>query len=260
MDIEFDESTPLHVIKELAPGLRLEDKTVELSIPELEESSAVQFNIDFGGDPVSFVRLSYNDVPLDPQQTGHGEFVFDPMEFGHTLKIEFNTNAIPTPKQAGTPQWEGMINFKVADDEQWSAFFVQVEKFLGDETFDGVFTVDLGTTNSSCAYWEVKPEPDFLPVSPTLLKEAQSIASAVNVLEIEPFKQLAPASYDVGQAAVGSPRKTNLHMSVKRGIGTKKRYVVTKGKEIWRDADGKHMMTALGKKILEDGFKAKRHS
>ena len=252
MDIEFDESTPLHVIKELAPGLRLEDKTVELSIPELEESSAVQFNIDFGGDPVSFVRLSYNDVPLDPQQTGHGEFVFDPMEFGHTLKIEFNTNAIPTPKQAGTPQWEGMINFKVADDEQWSAFFVQVEKFLGDETFDGVFTVDLGTTNSSCAYWEVKPEPDFLPVSPTLLKEAQSIASAVNVLEIEPFKQLAPASYDVGQAAVGSPRKTNLHMSVKRGIGTKKRYVVTKGKEIWRDADGKHMMTALGKKILED--------
>lgn len=252
MDIEFDESTPLHVIKELAPGLRLEDKTVELSIPELEEAASVQFNIDFGGDPVSFVRLSYNDVPLDPQQTGHGEFVFDPMEFGHTLKIEFNTNAIPSPKQAGTPQWEGMINFKVTDDDQWSAFFVQVEKFLGDETFDGVFTVDLGTTNSSCAYWEVKPEPDFLPVSPTLLKEAQSIASAVNVLEIEPFKQLAPASYDVGQAAVGSPRKTNLHMSVKRGIGTKKRYVVTKGKEIWRDADGKHMMTALGKKILED--------
>ncbi|HBP17450.1 MAG TPA: hypothetical protein DEA08_06625 [Planctomycetes bacterium] len=102
------------------------------------------------------------------------------------------------------------------------------------------------------AYWEVKPEPDFLPVSPTLLKEAKSIASAVNALEIEPFKQLAPESYDVGQKAVSSPRKTNLHMSVKRGIGTKKRYVVTKGKEIWRDADAQHMMTALGKKILED--------
>lgn len=252
MIIEFDESTPLHVIKELAPGLRLEDKTVELSIPDLEEPATVKFNVDFGKDPVTFVRMSFNDVPLDPQQTGHGSFVFDPNEFGHTLKIEFNTTAIPEPKQAGTPQWEGQINFQVDGDDEWSAFFVQVEKFLGDETFDGVFAVDLGTTNSSVAYWEVKPEPDFLPVSPTLMKEAQSIASAVNVLDIEPFKTVAPDSYDVGQKAVGSPRKTNLHMSVKRGIGTNKRYVVTKGKEIWRDADAQHMMTALGKKIIED--------
>ncbi|RMG06845.1 MAG: hypothetical protein D6731_24925 [Planctomycetota bacterium] len=252
MIIEFDESTPLHVIKELAPGLRLEDKTVELSIPELEEPSTVKFNVDFGKDPVSFVVLSYNDVPLDPQNTGHGSFLFDPNEFGHTLKIEFNTTAIPTPKQEGVPAWEGQINFQVEGDDEWSAFFIQVEKFLGDETFDGVFAIDLGTTNSSVAYWEVKPEPDFLPVSPILMKEAQSIASAVNVLEIEPFKQLAPESYDIGQAAVGAPRKTNLHMSVKRGIGTNKRYVVTKGKEIWRDADAQHMMTALGKKILED--------
>lgn len=252
MIIEFDESTPLHVIKELAPGLRLEDKTVELSIPELEEASQVVFNIDFGKDPVSFVSLSYNDVPLDPENSGHGTFLFDPMEFGHTLKIEFNTVQIPTPQKEEPAQWEGQINFQVEGDDEWSAFFVQVEKFLGDETFDGVFAVDLGTTNSSVAYWEVKPEPDFLPVSPTLLKEAQSIASAVNAIEIEPFKELAPESYDVGQKAVGSPRKTNLHMSVKRGIGTKKRYVVTKGKEIWRDADAQHMMTALGKKILED--------
>jgi len=253
MIIEFDESTPLHVIKELAPGLRLDDKTVELSIPELEEAAKVEFNIDFGKDPVAFVGLSYNDIPLDPQNTGHGEFLFDPAEFGHTLKIEFNSNACPTAKQDSVPQWEGQINFRVQDDEEWSAFFVQVEKFLGDEVFDGVFAVELGTTNSSCAYWEVKPEPDFLPVSPTLLKEAKSVASAVNVLEIEPFKQLAPSSYDVGQAAVGAPRKTNLHQSVKRGIGTKKRYVVTKGKEIWRDADAQHMMTAIAKKILEDG-------
>ena len=252
MIIEFDESTPLHVIKELAPGLRLDDKTVELSIPEISEPSPVQFNIDFGKDPVSFVRLSYNDVPLDPQQTGHGQFVFDPNEFGHTLKIEFNTSAIPKAKQDKPPAWEGQINFRVQGDEEWSAFFVQVEKFLGDEVFDGVFAVDLGTTNSSVAFWEVKPEPDFLPQSPTLLKEAKSIASAVNVLEIEPFKVLAPDSYDVGQAAVGSPRKTNLHMSVKRGIGTRKHYVVTKGTEIWRDADAQHMMTALGKKLLED--------
>lgn len=254
MIIEFDESTPVHVIPELAPGLRLDDKTVELSIPELEEASTVTYEVEFGGDPVSFVKLSYNDVPLDPQGTGHGQFVFDPMEFGHTLKIEFNTQAIPTAKQDKTPQWEGQINFKVENDpeEEWSAFFVQVEKFLGDEAFDGVFSVDLGTTNSSVAYWEVKPEPDFLPQSPTLLKEAQSVASAVNALEIEPFKVLAPSSYDIGQAAVGAQRKTNLHMSVKRGIGTKKRYVVTKGKEIWRDADAQHMMTALAKKILED--------
>lgn len=252
MEIEFDESTPLHVIKELAPGLRLEDKTVELSILELEEASTVKFSVDFGQDPVSFVRLSYNDVPLDPKQTGHGSFRFDPMEFGHTLKIEFNTATIPAAKKPDVPQWEGQINFQVDGDEEWSAFFIQVEKFLGDETFDGVFAIDLGTTNSSVAYWEVKPEPDFLPVSPTLMKEAQSIASAVNVVEIEPFKQLAPESYDVGQKAVGSTRKTNLHMSVKRGIGTKKRYVVTKGKEIWREADAQHMMTALGKKILED--------
>ena len=69
MIIEFDESTPLHVIKELAPGLRLEDKTVELSIPELEEASKVKFSVDFGQDPVSFVVLSYNDVPLDAEQT-----------------------------------------------------------------------------------------------------------------------------------------------------------------------------------------------
>lgn len=252
MIIEFDESTPLHVIKELAPGLRLEDKTVELSIPDLEEAATVKFSVDFGKDPVSFVRMSYNDVPLDPQQTGHGSFQFDPMEFGHTLKIEFVTAAIPQPKQDATPQWEGQINFKVDGDDEDSAFFVQVEKFLGDETFDGVFSVDLGTTNTSVAYWEVKPEPDFLPQSPTLMKEAQSIASAVNVLDIEPFKTLAPESYDVGQKAVGSPRKTNLHMSVKRGIGTSKRYVVTKGKEIWRDADAQHMMTALGKKVIED--------
>lgn len=252
MIIEFDESTPLHVIKELAPGLRLEDKTVELSIPELEEASNVVFNVDFGKDPVSFVSMSYNDVPLDPENTGHGQFLFDPMEFGHTLKIEFATAQIPTQQKEDAPQWEGQINFQVEGDDEWSAFFIQVEKFLGDETFDGVFAVDLGTTNSSVAYWEVKPEPDFLPQSPTLLKEAQSIASAVNALEIEPFKELASESYDVGQKAVGSPRKTNLHMSVKRGIGTKKRYVVTKGKEIWRDADAQHMMTALGKKILED--------
>ncbi len=252
MIIEFDESTPLHVIKELAPGLRLEDKTVELSIPELEEPATVKFNVDFGKDPVGFVRLSFNDVPLDPAQSGHGSFLFDPMEFGHTLKIEFNTTAIPEPKKPDSPQWEGQINFQVEGDDEWSAFFVQVEKFLGDETFDGVFAVDLGTTNTSVAYWEVKPEPDFLPQSPVLMKEAQSIASAVNVVDIEPFKQLAPESYDVGQKAVGSPRKTNLHMSVKRGIGTNKRYVVTKGKEIWRDADAQHMMTALGKKVIED--------
>ena len=252
MIIEFDESTPLHVVNELAPGLRLDDKTVELSVPELEEASTVEFNVDFGSDPVSFVRLFYNDVPLDPQQTGHGSFLFDPEEFGHTLKIEFNTATIPSPKQDSVPQWEGQINFKVDHDDEWSAFFIQVEKFLGDEEFDGVFSVDLGTTNSSCAYWEVKPEPDFLPSSPTLLKEAKSVASAVNVNEIEPFKELALDSYDVGQAAVGAARKANLHMSVKRGIGTKKRYVVTKGKEIWRDADAQHMMTALAKKILED--------
>ncbi|MGE0712277.1 MAG: hypothetical protein AB7N76_32595 [Planctomycetota bacterium] len=252
MIIEFDESTPLHVIKELAPGLRLEDKTVELSIPELEEAGKVKFNVDFGKDPVTFVSLSYNDVPLDAEHKGSGAFLFDPNEFGHTLKVEFNTQTIPTQQKDKAPQWEGQINFQVEGDDEWSAFFIQVEKFLGDETFDGVFAVDLGTTNSSVAYWEVKPEPDFLPVSPTLLKEAQSIASAVNVDEIEPFKNLAPESYDVGQKAVGSPRKTNLHMSVKRGIGTKKRYVVTKGKEIWRDADAQHMMTALGKKILED--------
>jgi len=232
MIIEFDESTPLHVIKELAPGLRLEDKTVELSIPELEEPATVKFNVDFGKDPVSFVQMSFNDVPLDPQQTGHGSFVFDPAEFGHTLKIEFNTTAIPTPKAEKTPQWEGQINFQVDGDEEWSAFFVQVEKFLGDETFDGVFAVDLGTTNSSIAYWEVKPEPDFLPQSPVLMKEAQSIASAVNVVEVEPFKQLAPDAYDVGQKAVGSPRKTNLHMSVKRGIGTKKRYAGTPSRSV----------------------------
>lgn len=252
MNIEFDESTPLHVIKELAPGLRLDDKTAELSIPDLDAPTEITFNVDFGKDPVSFVRLSYNDQPLDPQQKGHGKFRFDPAEFGHTLKIEFNTNTIPQPKKKDSPQWEGQINFKVEGDEEWSAFFIQVEKFLGDETFDGVFAVDLGTTNSSVAYWEVKPEPNFLPESPTLLKEAQTIASAVNVHEIEPFKVLAPESYDVGQQAAGSPRKTNLHMSCKRGIGTKKRYVVTKGKEIWRDADAAHMMTALGKKILED--------
>jgi hypothetical protein len=252
MIIEFDESTPLHVIKELAPGLRLEDKTVELSVPELEEAAKVKFNVDFGKDPASFVSLSYNDVPLDPEHKGHGAFLFDPMEFGHTLKVEFNTATIPTQQKDGSPQWEGQVNFQVEGDDEWSAFFLQVEKFLGDETFDGVFAVDLGTTNSSVAYWEVKPEPDFLPQSPTLLKEAQSIASAVNCLEVEPFKELAPESYDVGQKAVGSPRKTNLHMSIKRGIGTKKRYVVTKGKEIWREADAQHMMTALGKKILED--------
>ena len=41
-------------------------------------------------------------------------------------------------------------------------------------------------------------------------------------------------------------------MSVKRGIGTKKRYVVAKGRDMWRDADAQHMMTALGKKVLED--------
>lgn len=252
MIIEFDESTPLHVIKELAPGLRLEDKNVELSIPELEDEATVRFNVDFGQDPVSFVRMSFNDVPLDPEQSGHGEFVFDPMEFGHTLKIEFDTSAIPVAKQDDAPQWEGQINFQVEGDDEWSAFFIQVERILGDETFDGVFAIDLGTTNSSVSYWEVKPEPDFLPQSPTLMKEAKSIASAVNCLEIEPFKLLALDSYDVGQRAVGSPRKTNLHMSVKRGIGTKKRYVVTKGKDIWREADAQHMMTALGKKILED--------
>ncbi|MBX3470188.1 MAG: hypothetical protein KF878_25220 [Planctomycetes bacterium] len=252
MIIEFDESTPLHVIKELAPGLRLEDKTVELSVPDLDAPAEVVFNVDFGKDPVSFVRMSYNDQPLDPQQKGHGKFRFDPSEFGHTLKIEFKTDTIPAPKKKDSPQWEGQINFKVEGDEEWSAFFIQVEKFLGDETFDGVFAVDLGTTNSSTAYWEVKPEPNFLPESPKLLNEAETIASAVNVLEIEPFKQLATDSYDVGQRAVGSPRKTNLHMSVKRGIGTKKRYVVTKGKEIWRDADAAHMMAALGKKIVDD--------
>lgn len=252
MIIEFDESTPLHVIKELAVGLRLDDKHVELSIPELDDTATIRYSIDFGQDPVSFIRLSYNDAPLDPEQSGQGEFEFDPMEFGHTLKIEFDTSAIPTAKQDSTPQWEGQINFQIDGDDEWSSFFIQVEKLLGDETFEGVFAIDLGTTNSSVAYWEVKPEPDFLPVSPTLLKEAQSIASAVNVLEIEPFKELAPNSYDVGQAAVGSARKANLHMSVKRGIGTKKRYVVAKGRDIWQDADAQHMMTALGKKILED--------
>jgi hypothetical protein len=252
MIIEFDESTPLHVIKELAVGLRLDDKHVELSIPELEDPGKVRFSIDFGQDPVSFVRLSFNDQPLDPEQTGQGEFDFDPMEFGHTLKIEFDTSAIPAAKQNDTPQWEGQINFQIDGDDEWSAFFIQVEKILGDETFEGVFAIDLGTTNSSIAYWEVKPEPDFLPLSPILLKEAQSIASAVNVLEVEPFKELAPNSYDVGQAAVGAARKANLHMSVKRGIGTKKRYVVAKGREIWQDADAQHMMTALGKKLLED--------
>lgn len=252
MIIEFDESTPLHVIKELAPGLRLDDKTVELSIPDLDSAAEVVFNVDFGKDPVSFVRLSYNDQPLDPQQKGHGKFKFDPSEFGHTLKIEFKTDTIPMPKKKDAPQWEGQINFKVEGDEEWSAFFIQVEKFLGDETFDGVFAIDLGTTNSSCSYWEVKPEPNFLPEAPKLLNEAETIASAINVLEIEPFKQLAPDSYDIGQKAVSSPRKTNLHMSVKRGIGTKKRYVVTKGKEIWRDADAAHMMAALGKKMIDD--------
>jgi hypothetical protein len=252
MIIEFDESTPVHVIKELAAGLRLEDKTVELSIPELEDAATVTFSVDFGKDPVSFVRLSYNDVPLDPEQSGQGSFAYDPYEFGHTLKIEFDTRFVPTAKQEDLPQWEGQINFKVDADDEWSAFFIQVQKLLGDETFDGVFAIDLGTTNSSVAYWEVKPEPDFLPTSPKLLKQGRSIASAVNVLDVTPFKELAPDSYAVGQDAVGAPRKTNLHMSIKRGIGTRKRYVVTKGTEIWRDADAQHMMTALGKKILED--------
>ena len=131
MIIEFDESTPLHVIKELAPGLRLEDKTVELSIPELEEASKVKFSVDFGQDPVSFVVLSYNDVPLDAEQKGSGEFIFDPMEFGHTLKIEFNTTAIPSQQKDAAPQWEGQINFQCEGDDEWSAFFIQVEKFLG---------------------------------------------------------------------------------------------------------------------------------
>ena len=67
-----------------------------------------------------------------------------------------------------------------------------------------MFAIDLGTTNSSVSYWEIKPEPDFLPMSPVLLREAQSIASAVNVNEIEPFKELAPDSYDVGQRAVSA--------------------------------------------------------
>ena len=69
MNIEFDESTPLHVIKELAPGLRLDDKTAELSIPDLDAPTEITFNVDFGKDPVSFVRLSYNDQPLDPPTT-----------------------------------------------------------------------------------------------------------------------------------------------------------------------------------------------
>jgi hypothetical protein len=254
MIIEFDESTPLHIIKELTVGLRLDDKHVELSIPELEDSAVIRYSIDFGQDPVSFVRLSYNDRPLDSEQVGQGQFTFDPMEFGHTLKIEFDSSAIPAAKQESSPHWEGQINFQIDGDDEWSAFFIQVEKILGDETFDGVFAIDLGTTNSSVAYWEVNTEMDFLPVSPTLLKEAQSIASAVNVLEIDPFKELAPNSYDVGQAAVGAARKANLHMSVKRGIGTKKRYVVAKGRDIWQDADAQHMMTALGKKLRDDAL------
>lgn len=252
MIIEFDESTPLHTIKELAAGLRVEERAVELSIPELDKASKVEFAVDFGTAPASFVKLSYNDVPLDPQRTGHGAFVFDPKEFGHTLKIEFDTKTIPTAKQKEAPQWEGQINFRVEGDEKWSAFFIQVEKFLGDETFDGVFAVDLGTTNSCVAYWEVKPEPNFLPTAPTLLGEGQSVASAVNVLDLEPFKALAAEAYDIGQAAVGSPRKTNLHFSVKRGIGTKRKYVLTEGTEIW-NADAQHMYTAVAKKLLAEG-------
>lgn len=252
MIIEFDESTPLHVIKELAPGLRVDERAVELSIPDLEKASKVEFAVDFHGAPVTFVKLSYNDVPLDPQRTGHGSFVFDPKEFGHTLKVEFDTKTIPTPKKKDAPQWEGQINFKVEGDEKWSAFFIHVEKFLGDETFDGVFAVDLGTTNSCVSFWEVKPEPNFLPVAPTLLGEGQSVASAVNVLELEPFKTLVPESYDIGQAAVGSPRKTNLHFSVKRGIGTKRKYVLTEGTEIW-NAEAQHMYTAVAKKLLAEG-------
>src|SRR5262245_17740781 len=249
MNIEFDESTPLHSIKELAPGLRVEERSVELSIPELEAPAKIQYAVDFGSDPVSFVKLSYNEVPLDPQRTGHGQFLFDPKEFGHTLKIEFDTRVIPKAKQKEVPQWEGQINFKVEGDDKWSAFFIQVEKFLGDEPFDGVFAVDLGTTNSCCAFWEVKPEPNFLPVAPQLLGEAQSVASAINVVELEPFKVLAPESYDIGQAAVGSQRKANINFSVKRGIGTKRKYTITEGTEIW-NADAAHMVTALGKKIL----------
>ncbi|HZU95192.1 MAG TPA: hypothetical protein VFF73_00685 [Planctomycetota bacterium] len=252
MIIEFDESTPLHTIKELAPGLRVEERAVELSIPDLEKAAKVEFAVDFHGAPVTFVKMSYNEVPLDPQRTGHGQFVFDPKEFGHTLKIEFDTKAIPAPKQKEAPQWEGQINFRVEGDDKWSAFFIQVEKFLGDEQFDGVFAVDLGTTNSCVAFWEVKPEPNFLPTAPTLLGEGQSVASGVNVLELEPFKTLVPESYDIGQAAVGSPRKTNLHFSVKRGIGTKRKYVLTEGTEIW-NADAQHMYTAVAKKLLGEG-------
>ena len=99
MIIEFDESTPLHTIKELAPGLRVEERAVELSIPDLEKAAKVEFAVDFHGAPVGFVKLSYNEVPLDPTRTGHGNFVFDPKEFGHTLKIEFDTKAIPAAKQ-----------------------------------------------------------------------------------------------------------------------------------------------------------------
>ena len=114
MIIEFDESTPLHVIKELAPGLRLDDKTVELSIPDLDAPAEVVFNVDFGKDPVSFVRMSYNDQPLDPQQKGHGKFKFDPAEFGHTLKIEFKTDTIPMPKKQDAPQ----LILAAGDDEK----------------------------------------------------------------------------------------------------------------------------------------------
>src|SRR5262249_45019409 len=75
------------------------------------------------------------------------------------------------------------------------------------------------------------------------------VQSAINVLELESFKTLAPESYDIGQAAIGAARKANIHFSVKRGVGTKRKYVITEGTEIW-NAEASHMITALGKKIL----------
>ncbi len=56
--------------------------------------------------------------------------VFDPSEQNHTLKIEFDSRYVLTKRPDVNPQWEGMINFMVKNDpdEEWNAYFLQIEK------------------------------------------------------------------------------------------------------------------------------------
>lgn len=263
MYIQFNQGEVSHVISELAVGLKLSEKVVQVSIPKAEGPLTVRFTLDTeAGFPPTFVTLRYKDIDLDPNKTGSGSFLYDPQERTHTLTLEFDSSSIPEPQNDDDadddddlPEWEGTIIFQIEEDtsktENW--YYIQVNKFLVNETLKGVFSIDLGTTNSSVAFWEAIPEPVFTPNSPILLDETKSVPSAIYVNRnfASLFKkQLDPKSYDVGQKAIDGEMGECRFTSIKRGIGTKKKYEIPGRRKI--RVPVRHMMKALAKKIIED--------